>query len=74
MRAMVLVQEFRFESGHVNVRRTFAFAGFALQAKIHRVVQKRIVQAGQPNLSCEGKPQGVGPAASAVLLLPRRLA
>src|SRR5207249_8060744 len=70
---VVLVQKLRLEAGYVHVGRTLRLAGLALQTQVEHLVQRRVGQAAQAELPGEREPQGVGPAAGAVLFLARRL-
>ena len=45
MLAIILVQELSLQTGHVYIRRTFRFAGFAFQAEVEHVEKSGV---GQP--------------------------
>jgi hypothetical protein len=67
--AIILVQEFRLQPGHVHVRRAFGLARFAFQAEVEDFFHVMVRETRQIELAGHREPKHIGPAARAVLFV-----
>ena len=67
-----MAQKLVLEFGHVNIRGAFCFARLALETQVEHVVQTMAREFGLWHTTGDNGPQGIGPPAGRMLLVPGR--